>query len=226
MNRAEYMARLRELLSDITQAEREEALNYYEDYFDDAGAENEESVIQSLGTPEKVAATIKDGLSGRDWTEGEFRETGYYGNSYEEKDEVAVNTALVERSGKKRGFGNGGLILLLILCVFALPILIPVTTGVVSALLGILCAVVAVLFALFIVGVAIVIAGIAILVAGVITLIKVPVVGILLLGIGLILGGIGSLLAHLGLKVVTKVIPPAIRGFVNLIRKPFDRKKV
>ena len=66
MNRAEFMAGLSVLLSDITEEEREEALSYYEDYFDDAGAENEASVIASLGTPEKVAAIIKDGLKDSD----------------------------------------------------------------------------------------------------------------------------------------------------------------
>ena len=79
MNRAEFMARLRDLLSDITEAEREEAMNYYEDYFDDAGVENEESVIESLGSPEKVAATIKDGLNDGNGTNGEFTENGYKG---------------------------------------------------------------------------------------------------------------------------------------------------
>ena len=33
MNRAEFMAGLSVLLSDITEEEREEALSYYEDYF-------------------------------------------------------------------------------------------------------------------------------------------------------------------------------------------------
>ena len=45
MNRSEFMTRLRELLTDINEAEREEALSYYEEYFDDAGEENEASVI-------------------------------------------------------------------------------------------------------------------------------------------------------------------------------------
>ena len=38
MNREEFMAKLKALLGDIPAEEREEALQYYEDYFDDAGA--------------------------------------------------------------------------------------------------------------------------------------------------------------------------------------------
>ena len=39
MNREEFMAKLKALLGDIPADEREEALQYYEDYFDDAGAD-------------------------------------------------------------------------------------------------------------------------------------------------------------------------------------------
>ena len=59
MNRADFMKNLAELLADMAPAEREEAIQYYNDYFDDAGTENEQSVIASLGTPEQLAKTIK-----------------------------------------------------------------------------------------------------------------------------------------------------------------------
>ena len=42
MNRFEYMRRLEALLSDISPSEKEEALTYYNDYFNDAGQENEQ----------------------------------------------------------------------------------------------------------------------------------------------------------------------------------------
>ena len=41
MNRKEFMERLERLLWNISDSEREEALQYYNDYFDDAGEENE-----------------------------------------------------------------------------------------------------------------------------------------------------------------------------------------
>ena len=55
MNRFEYMRRLEALLSDISPSEKEEALTYYNDYFNDAGQENEQQVIKELGSPEQVA---------------------------------------------------------------------------------------------------------------------------------------------------------------------------
>ena len=37
MNREEYMKQLEYLLQDVPDSEREEALAYYQDYFEDAG---------------------------------------------------------------------------------------------------------------------------------------------------------------------------------------------
>ena len=62
MNRFEYMRRLEVLLSDISPSEKEEALTYYNDYFNDAGQENEQQVIKELGSPEQVAVGVKEGL--------------------------------------------------------------------------------------------------------------------------------------------------------------------
>lgn len=87
MNRAEFMRRLAELLSDVPPAEREEAIQYYNDYFDDAGAENESGVIASLGTPEELARSIKAGLNDGG-SGGEFTESGFSGYAQVHKDEV------------------------------------------------------------------------------------------------------------------------------------------
>ena len=61
MKRREYIERLEQLLLVLPQEEREEALQYYNDYFDDAGMEDEEKVIAELGSPEEVAAKIRAG---------------------------------------------------------------------------------------------------------------------------------------------------------------------
>lgn len=62
MNRDEFMQQLARLLSDMSESERMEAIRYYNDYFDEAGPENESKVIQELGSPGKVAAIIKADL--------------------------------------------------------------------------------------------------------------------------------------------------------------------
>ena len=87
MNRAEFMRRLTELLGDVAPTEREEAIQYYNDYFDDAGEENESGVIAALGTPEELARTIKAGLNDGG-NSGEFTESGFSGYTQTPKDEI------------------------------------------------------------------------------------------------------------------------------------------
>ena len=53
MNRTEFMRQLESLLQNISATEREEALQYYNEYFNDAGPENEQNVIEALGNPAK-----------------------------------------------------------------------------------------------------------------------------------------------------------------------------
>ena len=222
MSRKAFMARLDELLADITEAEKDEALSYYEEYFEDAGPENEEEVIQSLGSPEKVAATIKAGLSENAQEEGEFSETGYTNSYYDVKDEVAT---INKRKGLG-GIGTGGWVIILILCLFALPILGPLLLGIAGTIFGILVAIAAVIFAVLVTGIALVVAAVAMVAAGFATLFATPLVGVALIGAALLVAGIGILIAILGFWVVTKVIPPLLRGLVELIRKPFVRKGV
>lgn len=222
MSRKAFMARLDELLADITEAEKEEALSYYEEYFEDAGPENEEEVIQSLGSPEKVAATIKAGLSENAQEEGEFSETGYTNSYYDVKDEVAT---INKRKGLG-GIGTGGWVIILILCLFALPILGPILLGIVGTIFGILVAIAAVIFAVLVTGIALVVAAVAMVAAGFATLFATPLVGVALIGAALLVAGIGILISILGFWVITKVVPPLFRGFVDLIRKPFARKGV
>ena len=56
------MQELARLLGDISPQERQEALNFYEEYFHDAGPEKEQEVLKELGSPMQVAAKIKEGL--------------------------------------------------------------------------------------------------------------------------------------------------------------------
>ena len=55
MNREQFIAQLARLLQDLPPAERQEAIRYYQEYFDDAGEENEDAVIQELGSPGKAS---------------------------------------------------------------------------------------------------------------------------------------------------------------------------
>lgn len=65
MTREEFLQRLdKALLAQVTEEERTEAIQFYEEYFSEAGPEQEEAVLAELGSPEKVAAIIKANVPG------------------------------------------------------------------------------------------------------------------------------------------------------------------
>lgn len=66
MTRTAFLAALEQLLAPLPEAERKDALSYYEDYLDAAGPENEARAIAELGSPEEVARKILDEQSPAD----------------------------------------------------------------------------------------------------------------------------------------------------------------
>lgn len=85
MNRKEYIERLEQLLLILPCEEREEALQYYTDYFDDAGVEKEIDVMRELGSPEEVAAKIRAGFAGE---YAEYSEQGYEDARFQDNQEI------------------------------------------------------------------------------------------------------------------------------------------
>ncbi len=86
MNRREFMSRLEQLLQGLSEEERKDALQYYEDYFEDAGSKNEQDVIRNLGSPEDVAKSIWEGAQQEQWNQsgaeyhysGEAADNGFH----------------------------------------------------------------------------------------------------------------------------------------------------
>ena len=95
MNRAQFMEQLEKLLSDISEEERQEALDYYESYFDDAGEDQEANVIRELGSPGKVAAIIKADLRESSQNYGEYTENGF------QDDRVKEDMQMPEQRGSR-----------------------------------------------------------------------------------------------------------------------------
>ena len=59
MNKKLFLDELHRLLSDLPPEERNQAIKYYEDYFEDAGPENEQAILKELGSPQELANQIK-----------------------------------------------------------------------------------------------------------------------------------------------------------------------
>lgn len=109
MSVEKFLDELKFLLSDLPEEEREEAIDFYRCYFEDAGKENEAAVIAELGSPEKVAYSIREGLKEKE-DEGEYTENGYRtyddisapATRYAHKEEKADEKMSAEERYKKR----------------------------------------------------------------------------------------------------------------------------
>lgn len=205
MNRTEYMAALRRALAVLPEEERASALRYYEEYFDDAGPENEQKVIADLGAPEQVAAQIL----------ADYREVA----AVPQPDGAATQP-------QKRRWRGVSPWLLLVLVLLAIPVGIPlagVLLGLIAAALGVLLSVV------LVAAVFIVIIPLCLLAAGIIlcgfsfALWGAPASAVTTLGCGLALFALGILVTLLMVKLCTLFIPPLFRLLVAAIRWPFDR---
>ena len=126
MDRAQFMQELEKLLADISETERQDALDFYNSYFDDAGAENEASVLRELGSPEKVAAIIKADLKGSagGYEYGEYTEHGYEDARTKERGQMPEKYG--EESGTGKRFFRKGNQAVLILAVILLRRTVPV----------------------------------------------------------------------------------------------------
>ncbi|MCI5595413.1 MAG: DUF1700 domain-containing protein [Lachnospiraceae bacterium] len=191
MNRREFLEQLERLLSDISAEEREEALAYYRNYFDDAGEENEDAVIQELGSPGKVAAIIKADLEHGNREAGEYTDTGYEDERFEDRQ--------VPEERKRKGYEGkkdrkkSGWILLIILAVFTIPLWGSVGVGLLAAVFGVLAAIAGIVIGALAAGICLVVGGIALIVIGFANLVTSVPVGLALLGAGMILLALGIL---------------------------------
>lgn len=164
MNRAQFMKQLEKLLSDISEEERKEALDYYESYFDDAGPEREAEVLRELGSPGKVAAIIKADLGENRENEGEYTERGYRDSRTEDK---------VHLPERKEGYhadnrrSKASVILALILLVFLTPLIKGTLGGVLGFIVALILLPFLVVFGIGAVVVALFIAAVAVTVIGI-----------------------------------------------------------
>lgn len=65
MNRKDFIRKLRRELAKLPAEEREAAVEYYEEYFDEVGPEGEQELLKQLGNPKRVAAQIKSDYAAR-----------------------------------------------------------------------------------------------------------------------------------------------------------------
>ncbi len=65
MTRTEYLAQMERYLKRLPQKDYQEAMDYFTEYFDEAGIENEAQVIDELGSPKEAASEIIASVLGK-----------------------------------------------------------------------------------------------------------------------------------------------------------------
>ncbi len=245
MNRIEFMTELAALLQDIPAIERQDAMKYYNDYFDDAGEENEQEVIAEFESPARLAEMIKTnlGMGSQGDPEhsaesyGEYRETGYTDTRFERKEALAGR----QDAGRKDAGGGSApkkeqepprtsslvKVLLIIAIIFVGgPIVIPLAIAVAAVVFAMIMTIFGLFIALVLAFVALVVVGIILFCAGLATLIPEVAVGLALIGVGLLLGVIGVIGVVGSVKLCIVAIPGICRGIGNVFNRIFRRKAV
>ena len=205
MNRKEFLDELAFLLQDIEDVERDEAIQYYQDYFDEAGIENEQQVINELGTPEKVAAIIKAGINENFEQDIEYGDKGMSNSSFEQNQEIikTKNDDVKNESHFKGNQERNKLLLILII--------IGIVGGLFGVTLGSFCA-----------GVGCLIGAVACFVKGIMILGELTGASLIILAVGFGLIALSFGFFWIG-KTLVKLIPYLFKVGIKFCREMIDR---
>ena len=108
MTRDEFMKELAYLLQDIQDEDKDDAVQYYTDYFEEAGPDKEAEVIQELGSPERIAAMIRADIAGHLEEGGEFTEQGYQDERFRDPGYAMAKRLDLPEEQESGGQGNYG----------------------------------------------------------------------------------------------------------------------
>lgn len=187
MNRQEFMNQLAAELSRLPKEEIQAAMEYYSEYFDEAGPEREQETIAELGSPAKVATQIK-----ADYAVRQLDEPG------------------AARSARK----GLSAILWVILGIFAAPVALPVAIALGAVAFAMFIAIAAIIFSLLVSFGAVCISGIGLVFVGFAGLSGSLAGGIMLIGMGLVSAGITALLC-VGVAIGAKALIHAVARWIQ-----------
>lgn len=195
MNKEEFLRVLEGNLSKLPVEERQSAMEYYKEYLDEAGNENEAEAIKRLGNPVQLAKQLM----------ADF-----------------ITKEVEEKPMKpKQSFQAFWIV---IVALFASPIALPVALSIAGLGFGAIVTVGSVLFAGAIVAVVFLVVAIILGAVGIGTLFVQPASGIIVIGVGSVLLGVGILISILVYVVVGRGVPAIIKGITKLCYKAKGRR--
>lgn len=233
MSRNEFMEELGRLLYELPIVEREEAIRYYESYFEEAGADQEQIVLEELGSAERIAAQIL-----RDYRMenggGMYTEQGYKETENKTQAPVQYESGDRKKEGEsggsgititRKGLSGGALVAVILLAILTFPIWISVIATAFGLLMGLFGAGIGITVGFSVGGIACVIGAVVAFAMGIVKIFTVPVVGAGLIAIALILFGAGCLMIA-AVAGIIKLIIWIVEGIINLLSRIFHGKKV
>lgn len=245
MNKDDFLRRLEQLLGNISPEERADAMAYYRSYFEDAGIENEASILEELESPEKVAqsilkdAGVENGAAAKQQEQPKdsyaysngYRSGSAYGNNsgYENNNVYGNNNnygggTYAEREKQKHK--NTAMVVGIVAVVLLSPIwgtilaaILSVIAGLFCALFGVALAVVVVMGSMLIVGFVLIVAGCASVGSGTIA------AGIGVIGAGFLVLALGILALIATVWVCGAFLPWACRGITDGCKSMWNKRK-
>lgn len=171
------------------------------------------------GAQDKTASghTAQDG----GYTGGKQGKSAYTGGDYGSRYGSAHDD---KRRGYSERYGNAPkmsrgskIALIVILCIFAIPVGIPLIAGLFAALAGIIVAMVVAFFGIGITGVVLVVGGLAVTFIGFIKMMVIPGVGLLTGGLGLMIAALGVVAFVFFIWLCGYVLPGFLRWITGLL---------
>lgn len=169
MTRKEYMEQLKKYLKRLPKEDYDNAIEYFSEYFDEAGPENEQQVMEELGEPKEAARELLLNL--------------------------LQETTTPSSEKKKRSPGKIILLAFLVLC--ASPVSLALLIGALGVLFAVVVVIASVIFSLGVTCIATVAGGIMIAGFGATLVFKSIAAACMMLGGGFLMAGAGILIGVL-----------------------------
>jgi len=196
MNRASFLKKLRGKLQRLPAHEINIALAYYEEYFDEAGEENEQKVIQQLGSPSHVASQIMA--------------------DYALKDLETTSTTT-----KK----NMSAIWIIILAILSAPLSLPLLAVTIALIFSFGAVIFSVIIAIIATVLSIFFGGIVALISGFFILTQHWPTALLFMGVGFIVTGLGILLFPIVARLIKTIVVVCVGALGKLFHKITKKRK-
>lgn len=230
MTRKEYMEQLKKYLKRLPKEDYDNAIEYFSEYFDEAGPENEQQVMEELGQPKEAARELLLNLlqeSVEEKTAALPAAGSYYGESshaHSRTDSGNLSTTGYSTSaGKKRSPGK--IILLAFLVICASPVSIALLFAGLAVLAAVVIVIAAVIFSMAVTGVSAIAGGIVLTGCGMTLIARSLAASCMMVGSGFLMAGAGILVGVLTIYIC-KWCAMGIGRLVNrLVRKKVHKNE-